>query len=141
MLFALSIEGEIVDLESGAWSMPNGGKYSRNHKISDFLKTQNIVVSDANSAIDVAKLVEDISFTPGKVMYLKSNTNNFRIFDKRYYRSILSKELDWKHNVEKRKGYWKITQHYVGPPASIMMQPAWEIVTNQQDRLVEIRYQ
>jgi hypothetical protein len=112
----------------------------RNIKLTDFLKNNHLKITDANAAIGVAKLIEELSFTAQDVMSIKHSTKNFRIFDKRIYRWLFDKENHWQYAAEKKNGYWQVEQKYIGPPAMITGQPQWRLVVDANDCLSDVRF-
>jgi hypothetical protein len=138
-IFAVSVSGEISDLGSGAWSQKKGQEYFRSVKLSDFFRVQDISVADADTAIGIIKLTEEISYAPGQATMLRRSTNNFTIFDSRLYERFSWNE-NWEYDAKRKAGYWLVTRSYVGPPASIIVPPRWEIVLGKKGQLVEIRY-
>lgn len=141
--FALDEAGGIFDLGRGDWSGPADNKdhVFRNIKLTDFLKNNHLKITDANAAIGVAKLIEELSFTAQAVMSIKHSTKNFRIFDKRIYiRLFDKKENHWQYAAEKKNDYWQIEQKYIGPPAMIMEQPQWRLVVDANNCLSDVRF-
>ncbi len=140
-IFALSITGEITDLGIGDWMAHKGEKYFRNRKLSAFLGTQNIKISDPDTAIGITKLAEQISRAPQDVVILRRSTNNFSIFDKRLYPCRCG-ETNWRYKAKKRNKIWRVDEEYVGPPVMMIMEPPqWEIVLDENNRFVEMRHQ
>lgn len=138
-IFAVSVSGEMSDLGSGAWSRKKGEEHSRNRKLSDFLRARSIAVTGANAAISLVKLTEEVSYAPMRATMLRRSTNNFTIFDSRLYERFSWNE-NWEYDAKRNEGYWLVTRSYVGPPASILVPPRWEIVLDKKGHLVEIRH-
>jgi hypothetical protein len=135
--FALNKAGTIFDVGSGEWSGGDNTPY-RNKKLSSFLKKNNLKITDANAAVGVAKLVEELSFTAQTVMFLKCNTKNFRVFDKRFYESAFYFEKEWRYSAQKNKGYWQINKEYIGPPACISGPQGWRLVVDANNILSDV---
>jgi len=138
--FALSISGEITDLGRGDWMGRKDEKHFRNRKLSAFLGTQNIKISDPDTAIGITKLIEEISRAPQDVVILRRSTNNFSIFDKRLYPCRCG-ESNWRYKAKKRNKIWRVDKKYVGPPVMLEKPPIWEIVLDENNRFVEMRHQ
>lgn len=138
--FALSITGEITDLGIGDWMAHKGEKYFRNRKLSAFLGTQNIKISDPDTAIGITKLTEQISRAPQDVVILRRRTNNFSIFDKRLYPCRCG-ESNWRYKAKKQNNIWRVDKKYVGPPVMLEKPPIWEIVLDENNLFVEMRHQ
>jgi len=145
--FALDEQGGIFDLGRGDWSGPADNPEElyqhhmfRNEKLTDFLKNNHLKITDANAAIGVAKLIEELSFTAQAVMNIKRNSKNFRIFDKRIYGLLFDKENNWRYTAERKNDYWQIEQKYIGPPASIVLQPQWQLIVDPNNHLSDVRF-
>lgn len=138
-IYAVSVSGDVIDLGSGTWSRKKGEEHSRNRKLSDFLRARSIAVTGANAAISLVKLTEEVSYAPMRATMLRRSTNNFTIFDSRLY-DRLSWNENWEYDAKRNEGYWLVTRSYVGPPASILVPPRWEIVLDKKGHLVEIRH-
>lgn len=139
-LFAVSIEGEITNLSKGRWSTRPDDKYIQigHPTLLSFLKEQNIIVSDANAAVLVAKLYEDLSTASKAVFSLKFNTDNFRIFDKRLYGSVYH-DVDWDYSAEKQENIWLVRKNYVGKKVCLAYDSKLEIVLDEKQRFQDIR--
>jgi hypothetical protein len=138
-LFALSITGEISDLNRGDWSTKEGEKLSRNDAFSAFFKQLKIIVSDANEALEIGKLVEEITFASSRWKYLKSNTENFSIFEMSVFYGPGTYWLrDWKWYANKEESHWIVSGNYIGPSACIEGPPEWVITVDKDNRIVEI---
>jgi len=137
-LFAVSTNGEITDLTKGGWSKEADDKYISHPTLASFLKEQNIIVSDANAAVSVAKLFEDLSTASKTVFDLKFNTVNFRIFDKRLYPS-LHQDTEWRYSVEKQENIWIVKKNYVGKKDCLAYASKLEIILDEKDRFQGIR--
>lgn len=138
--FALSITGEITDLGRGDWMGRKDEKHFRNRKLSAFLGTQNIQISDPDTAVGITKLIEEISRAPQDVVILRRSTNNFSIFDKRLYPCRCG-ETNWRYKAKKRNKIWRVDEEYVGPPVMMINLPQWEIVLDDNNHFVEMRRQ
>ena len=138
-IFAMSVGSEITDLGNGAWSSPDEEECFRNQRVSDFFQAQKMTIADVNTAMDVARLTEEIRSAPGAATMLRQNTSNFTIFDRRLY-DVWRKDENWRYEAKREEGYWLATRKYVGPPAMIIAPPRWEIVVDKDDRFVEIRH-
>ncbi len=138
-IYAVSVSGDVIDLGSGTWSRKKDEEHSRNRKLSDFLRARSIAVTGANAAISLVKLTEEVSYAPMQATMLRRSTNNFTIFDSRLY-DRLSWNENWEYDAKRNEGYWLVTRSYVGPPASIIVPPRWEIVLDKKGHLVEIRH-
>ena len=45
---------------------------------------------------------------------------------------------NWEHQAKKVGNKWMVTMQYVGPPASIIMPPRWEILVDGRGRVIEL---
>jgi hypothetical protein len=66
--------------------------------------------------------------------------NNFSIFDRRLYPCRCG-ESNWRYSAKKRNKIWRVDRKYVGPPTMTMVPPKWEIVLDESNCFVEMRYQ
>jgi len=140
-LFAVSISGEIVDLKSGEFSSREERGPFKNKEFSDFLKKQQIEVSDPNTAIEIGRLIEEITFAPDRWMYLKSNTDNFSIFKMWVFYGPGTYWLrDWEWYAEKEETGWMVSRRYIGPPASIIMPPQWKLILDEEETITEVMH-
>ena len=109
---------EITSIANG-WGAVGDDPYYRNQEFSDFIKTQKIQITDKQNAIEFLKLVEDI------YRWFDSDNVNY-----------------WRFKAEKENNIWVVRYEYIGPPEnSIMLPPVWEIVTNGQNYVTEVRQQ
>lgn len=132
-LFAVSINGRIIDLSKGGLSISANDKYISHPTLASFLKEQNIIVSDANAAVSVSKLFEDLSTASETVFNLKFNTANFKILDKRLYPSIYQ-DADWHYSAEKQENIWTVKKNYVGKKDCLAYASKFEIILDEKDR-------
>jgi hypothetical protein len=132
-LLAVSIEGEITDLSKHSMSRRASDNYVSYQSIANLLEKQNIVVSDANAAVSVTQLFEDLSGGSRTVFDLKFNTAGFGILDKRLYRSICQ-DLDWDYSAEKQENIWIVKKNYVGPKTCLAYASSFEIIIDEKDR-------
>lgn len=110
---------EITDIGNGWGGAVGDDPYYRNQNFSDFIKDQKIQVTDKQSAIDFLKLIEDI--------YRWSDTDNLTY---------------WQLAANKKGGIWNVQSKYIGPPEySTMVPPVWEVVTDAQNFVTEVREQ
>jgi hypothetical protein len=138
-MFALEKTGVIVDVGSGQWSSPGDDKERiyRNAKMTNFLKQNRLQITDPNTAMSAAKLVEELSFTAQILTSLKYNTKNFRKFDRHLYECIFDRKVHWQYTAEKKDNDWIVRQKYVGPPASITMPPVWRLTVDSNNYLID----
>ena len=110
---------EITDIGNGWGGAVGDDPYYQNKKFSDFIKNQEIQVTNKQSAIDFLKLVEDI--------YRWSDSDNLTY---------------WQLAANKKGGIWTVQSKYIGPPEySIIVPPVWEVVTDAQNYVIEVRQQ
>jgi hypothetical protein len=133
-IFALNISGDITHIRrSGGLAKPG---------LSDFMMKQEIRVTDASIAIEAVKLMKDITSAPNSIRMLKANTDNYRIFNKSYYRRISGDDSDWRYHATKESDLWTVQMEFIGPPETCIMLPAtWNILTDHIGRIKEVRQQ
>ena len=100
---------------------------------------QSIPVADAETAVEIAQLIEEISSAPNRIQCLKSNTRDYTVFDYRIYRSFAKDRLNWQYKAERGNGAWIVPVAYVGLPASIMEPPVHEIIMTEENKYRETR--
>jgi len=140
-LFAVTEKGHISNLSGCGCSSIDGKSPFRNELFSDFIKQQQIKVTDANSAVEIGKFVEELSFAPQRWMGIRLNTKDFRIFKTWIFsHSNAVDSPDWQWYAEKGAGGWIVSRRYTGPPASTIMPPRWRLSLDQQDRIIEVTH-
>jgi hypothetical protein len=115
--------GQSTALENEWSGSADERRYFRVRGISRFLRWRNLRVLDAQAAIELVQLTEDLtrsgcgsSLPPG------------------------AGREQWKYSAEKGRGRWTVGVRYIGPPACIMEPPTYEILTADDSRFVEIRW-
>lgn len=114
-------------------------KYPRVISVTEFIKSQKIKVEDAEEAVEVVRLVEDIMYAYDYINFLKMNTKDYSIFDKRILEVAIGSEANWKYNAETTKKGWIVKHEYVGPPACTMEPPVYEVDVDSNNVLIDIR--
>ncbi len=142
-LFAVSTEGKVFDLKGGVFSSMSGptGTF-KNEMFSDFIRAQQIVVSDENSAMETGKFIEELVFSPRRWGFIKGNSNNFKIFKTRIFaKSGTVDDPDWKWYSEKCDNGWIVSRRFVGPPTtSTIRPPRWKLILNDKNRIIEVMH-
>jgi len=111
--FVFASDGEVIDLTKYWGGAVGDDPYYRNPQFSNFIKKQNIQINDETGAVEIIELIEDIYREP---------------FD----------EPNWKHKVSKNNEIWQVVNTYFGT-ASVLAPPVWEIVTDGQNHIIEVR--
>ena len=140
-VFILDRKRNIVDLGDTTWTGDNAVQAFRVQCITDFVKAQGVKIENADGAVEVAKLIEEIQSASHYVSFLRINTKNYTVFDKRFITWHYGPRTDWAYSATKRDGGWTVKVEYVGPPASIMAPPTYEIDVNKQQVFSDIRMQ
>lgn len=140
-VFILDRKGNIVDLGDSTWTGDNAVKAFRVPRIMDFVKSQGIKIENADGAVEVAQLIEEIQSASHYVSFLRINTKNYTVFDKRFMTGHYGPTTDWTYSATKRDGGWTVKVDYVGPPADIMVPPTYELDVNEQHVFSDIRMQ
>lgn len=140
-LFAVSAQGEVSNLKGYHFTSMDGEGPFRNEMFSDFIRKQQIVVSDSNTAIETGKFIEELVFAPNRWMYLKHNSNDFKVFKTWVFSNEGTvRDPDWQWYAEKYDNGWMVSRRYVGPPASIVMPPRWKLVLDDKDKILEVMH-
>jgi hypothetical protein len=137
-IFMVHRSGEITPLRDENWSGRAGDKFMRCADIAAFLARQNIQVKNAADAVAVAKLFEEVEDAATYVTSLKINTKDFKLFDKAFIEGCYGPS-DWKYSAQKSKDGWTVKAKYIGPPASIMMPPTYEMDLDEQQMFQDLR--
>ncbi|MFA5291590.1 MAG: hypothetical protein WC496_01000 [Phycisphaerae bacterium] len=137
-LFAVSADGNVIDITGRHYV---DKELSRKEPFSKFIVSRGILISDFNSAIEVGKFIEELIFAPQRWSYLRQNSNDFRIF-KAWIFSCQGTVDDpnWQWYAEKQETGWMVSKRYVGPPASIIMPPKWNLVCDEKGQIIEVSH-
>ena len=106
--------------------------------MSNFLIVQKFKVNSKEAAIDMAKLLEEISYGPNEVLFLRTNTKNYTVYRKDFLRHVFSSHLNWEYFAEETKTGYKASRRYIGLEASIMASQMFHLKLNDKNELVEI---
>jgi hypothetical protein len=111
--------GRSVPLDAQWMAPPEEENTFRVPDVSRLLAGVGIFIRDAQTAIEVAQLVENLT---------------------RFGPQMPAERDDWKYTAVKARNSWIVTVTYVGPPAMIREPPVYEIQTTNGSRFVEIRF-
>ncbi len=140
-LFAVSCQGELTDLMPGGFRSTESDGPLRNEMFSGFVGKQQIVIADADTAIDVGKLIEELVFAPGRWMYLKHNSNDFRVFKAWVFSNEGTvRDPYWQWYAQRSDEGWLVSKRPVGPPASSIEPLRWRLVLDDKGRLAEVMH-
>jgi hypothetical protein len=114
-------------------------KCSRVLSVTEFIKSQKIKVKNTEEAIEIVRSVEDISDAYDYINFLKMNTNDYSIFDKRILEVAFGSRTYWNYNAETTKKGWIVKLEYIGPPADIMEPPVYEVDVDENKIFIDIR--
>jgi hypothetical protein len=138
-IFLVNRSGEITPLPNEEWTRKDGEKFSRSPQVAEFIRQRKIKVQSAEEAVEVAKLFEEVQGAANYVAFLNINTKDFKIFDKAFIESQFGPRTDWKYSGKKRHEGWSVKVEYVGPPASIMQPPVYEIDLDGEQTFRDLR--
>jgi hypothetical protein len=139
-IWILTRDGQITDLGDGTWTGVGGDQYFAVEKVSAYVKARKIKVENADQAVEVAKLVEQIAASPTYVGMLRLNTKDYTVFDERFLRWMYApRDKDWKYTATAKDAAWEVKVEYVGPPASIEQPPTYEMLLDDQKCFVDLR--
>lgn len=145
-LFAVSSTGEISDLKGSEFVSMDGNSPFKNEQFSKFIAARQIHIPDVNTAIEVGRFIEELVSAPDRWMYLRYNSNDFRIFKAWIFSGQGTVEdpnwqwPNWQWYAEKYEAGWIVSRNYVGPPASIIAPPRWKLVLDEQKRIIEVMH-
>jgi hypothetical protein len=138
-LYAVSADGNVFDLKGSQFSSMSGNGPFKNEPFSNFISKQQIKIEDVNSAIEVGKFIEELAFASDRWMFIRHNSNNFKVFKAWVFsRNGTVDNENWQWFAKKQTNGWMVSREYVGPPASIMNTPKWNLVCDEQGRIIEV---
>ena len=138
-IFVVNRRGEITPLPKEEWTRKDTEKFYRTAQVAEFMRQRKIKVQSVEEAVEVAKLFEEVQGAAHYVAFLNINTKDFKVFDKAFIESQFGPRTHWKYTGEKRNGGWSVKVEYVGPPASIMQPPVYEIDLDEQQMFHDLR--
>jgi hypothetical protein len=138
-IFVVNRRGEITPLPNEEWSRKDGEKFFRSAQVAEFIRQRKIKVQSAEEAVEVAKLFEEVQGAAHYVAFLNINTKDFKVFDKAFIESQFGPRTDWKYSARKTKEGWTVKVEYIGPPASIMEPPVYEIDLDERQMFHDLR--
>jgi hypothetical protein len=131
-LFAVSVTGEITDLSKPMFALSRDNKRLDYPSLSSFLMHQQIRITDADTAISVVKLTQELFSAPKTVVRIKLDTHNFAVFDDRLYPSGC-KEDYWQYTAEKQTTEWIVKKKFIGPPTCRDYSVLYGVSVDQND--------
>ena len=131
-LFAVSVTGEITDLSKPMWASSQADKRLDYPSISSFLRHQRIRITDADTAISVVKLTQELFSAAKTVVRIKLDTNYFAVFDDRLYPSGC-KEDYWQYTAEKQTTEWIVKKKFIGPRTCLAYSQTYGVSVDQND--------
>jgi hypothetical protein len=138
-LYALHATGKIEDLGNCTWTGDVASKTYQVPAVLDFVRKAKLAVKNADDAIAAAQLVEDVQGAPNYAAFLRVNTQNYTVLDRRFIEAHYGPPKHWKWSAAKRDGGWLVTREYVGPPASIQAPPKYELDVNDDQQMTDLR--
>jgi hypothetical protein len=138
-LFFVNQLAVITPLPEEEWRGNAAESCFRVQHIADFMRQRNIRVQSAESAVEAAKLFEEIQGAAVYVSFLRINTKDFTVFDTAFIEAQFGPRSNWQYTAAPREGGWTVKVEYVGPPASIQQPPTYEIDLNAQKMFQDLR--
>ena len=137
-IYFVDQKGNITNLPED-WRGNEEERCWRIREITDFVRQQNIRVTNAQAAVEFAQLMEDIQTAPGKLWMLWYNTKYFTVFDRALLEHFYGTKTDWTYTPSPRTNGWSVKVAYVGPPAQVQAPPTYEIDLDDQQRFQDLR--
>ena len=137
-IYFLDQKGNITNLPEG-WRGNEEERCWRVREITDFVRQQNIRVTNGQAAVEFAKLMEDIQGAPQKLWILWENTKHFTVFDREFLENLYRSTNHWTYTPSPRTNGWSVKVEYVGPPAHYSAPPTYEIDLDDQQRFWDLR--
>jgi hypothetical protein len=138
-IWILSRDGKILDLGEGTWRGDNTIKRFRVKEVTDFVRGRKIRIENAEDAIEVAKLVEEIQRAPSYVAFLRINTKDYSVFDKAFLTHHYGPQSNWRYTAQQSNDGWSVKVEYVGPPSMVEAPPTYEIYVDDKKNFEDIR--
>lgn len=138
-IWILSRDGKILDLGEGTWRGDNTIEQFRVKEVTDFVRARKIRIENAEDAIEVAKLVEEIQGAPSYVGFLRINTEDYSVFDKAFLTHHYGPQSNWKYTAQQSNEGWTVKVQYVGPPSMVRAPPTYEIYVDGKKNFEDIR--
>jgi len=137
-IYFLDQKGNVTNLPED-WRGNEEQRCWRIREITDFLRQQNIRVTNALAAVEFAQLIEDIQTSPDKLWKLWYNTKYFTVFDRALLEHFYGTKGDWTYTPSPRTNGWSVKVEYVGPAAQFPAPPTYEIDLDGQQRFQDVR--
>jgi hypothetical protein len=135
-IFAVSQLGKVVDLADGIWSGNDSG--FRLRAIPEFLKAQKLPVRNAEEAVEMARLLEEVQGAASYIGFLQLNTRDFKVFDARFISRHYGPQTDWKFTATAADGGWLVKKEYVGEPAMVRAPPTYRISVDEKRQFADV---
>ena len=137
--FFIKSNGKIVKLDSWNWAddRTNGFRVLQNIALDKLFQKSHMQITDSAKAITVVRLFESLYYGP---IYLNSRECiPEKLFDEEKYARFIEEKTWWKYKA-RRNGYtWWVRKVYVGPPASKMMPPDYEIILSKDNKIRTVK--
>jgi hypothetical protein len=70
---------------------------------------------------------------------MRHNSRNFKVFKEWVFsRAGTVDDPNWRWFAEKQVNGWIASRSYIGPPASIMAPPKWNLICNDKGQIIEV---
>jgi hypothetical protein len=135
-IFAVGRDGKVLDLADGTWSGNDTGYRLR--AIPEFLKAQKLVVRNAEEAVEMARLLEEVQGAALYIGFLQLNTRDFKVFDSRFISRHYGPQTDWKFTATPADGGWLVKKEYIGEPAMVPAPPAYRITVDEKKQFADV---
>ncbi len=115
------------------WMVNEFQNISLNISLSAFMATLDIRVPDPETAIELAKLFEDLGCYYSKNLADATGASP---------QELPGRDIDianWKYSAERIANSWLVEKVYVGPPASIIHPPVYEFYVTKDNRLLYVK--
>jgi len=138
-IFLLKADGTFHSLGHGHWeSIDEEGTVFHSPKLNAFLAAQKFKIEDEQTAIDFAELIEELSYAPDQIGFLRTNTKNYTLYRKDLFEHVFTSHLQWEYYAEKTENGYTASRKYIGPPASTMAPQIFSLELNEKNELVNI---
>jgi hypothetical protein len=137
-IYFLDQQGNVTNLPEDWQGNEREGCW-RIREITDFVRQQNIRVTNAQAAVEFAQLMEDIQGAAGRLWMLWANTKHFTVFDWALLEKFHGTKTHWTYTPSPRTNGWSVKVAYVGPPGHVPAPPTYEIDLDDEQRFQDLR--
>jgi len=140
-IFLVNQRGEITPLREVGWTGRGGDKFSRSPSIAEFLKQQKFHVKNADDAVEVASLFEELAGAGQYLRDLENDIKNLKPADQAFLVTEYEPGQNWTFHVEELDQGWQLKKSVVhaDPLASAPEPPKYRMDLDKQQLFQDLR--